>query len=586
MSDTRPDYVGALSEVFDAATINIERFRTFPVVVDRLRQLKAGYALSPPGGHALEFGVYTGQSLNALAHAFPDDPFVGFDSFEGLPEAWQRSDDAVYGPGHFALHALPPVARNVTLVKGFFDASLGPWLADHPGPVRFIHEDPDLYSSAKYTLDRLTARIVDGTVIVFDELCDWLDSGTYPNWPDGEWKALCEWLAETGFKFRILARSFKYQAAIQVYRGPPPAFDSQRILAYATAFWNAGCRVEAIAVLEQRAAQKPHWAGGNYRLATWFDKVKDAGGVLRSIDRFRPVLDGKPDHPYAADIHRLLALAHYRLGDPALAYQEICAFLDRAPDNVGGLKIAGRCANACHRYEEAQAHWHRAAAFTGDRDCRKEACMAQWLSGVDPKLRSMKFSSLMVQHLIDDRQFQTVLDIGSGAGEQARALRDAGKTVTELDYGKSKYFVLNPDAGGAVIGDFAEVEISKQFDCAIASHVLEHQLNVGQFLRKLHAVVREGGVVAISVPPVKPQIVGGHVTLWNAGLLLYNLVLAGFDCSTPWVRRYGYNISVVIEKKTITPTDLEYDSGDVDRIRAFLPEGFREGFNGDIDELG
>ena len=212
--------------------------------------------------------------------------------------------------------------------------------------------------------------------------------------------------------------------------------------------------------------------------------------------------------------------------------------------------------------------------------------MASFLCQVRPDLRAMKFSSAAIERLLAHHEFTTVLDIGSGAGEQAKALRSHGKTVTELDYGKSKYFVLNPDEGGAIIGDFMEADIAEQFDCVIASHVLEHQLNVGAFLKKVHGVVKEGGVVAISVPPLKPQIVGGHVTLWNAGLLLYNLVVAGFDCSNPWIRRYGNNISLVIQKKTIEPQGLEYDSGDIDRIQAYLPPGCKEGFDGDFLEYG
>lgn len=586
MNNTAHDHIGALSQVYDASSCKIEHFREFPIVIERLRQLQAAYRMSPVGGHALEFGVFSGHSIRSLALKFPNDQFHGFDSFEGLPEAWHQSDDRVYAPGHFKMEALPPVPSNVSLTKGFFDQTLVGWLEKNHGPVRFIHEDPDLYSSAKYTLDALTDRIVDGTVIVFDELCDWEDSGIYPNWPDGEWKALCEWLQQTGFRFRILSRSFEYQAAIQIFRDAPPAMNAQRILDMATAFWDASCRSEAIALLEQRAVEKPTWLGGNHKLATWLEKYKDAEGVLRTIDRMKPTLAEKPDHPYATDVQRLRALSLYRMADFSAAYEEIRGFIANKPDHIGGLVLAARCANSCLDYEAAQSIWHRAFALTGDRSYHTEAQFAKRLIEVDPELREMKFSSLMIHHLIHERSFETVLDIGSGAGEQAQALRNAGKIVTELDYGKSKYFVLNPDEGGAVIGDFMELEIEQQFDCVVASHVLEHQLNVGDFLRKMHTVVREGGLIAISVPPAKPEIVGGHVTLWNAGLLLYNLVLAGFDCSDPWIRRYGYNISIVLEKKTIKPMHLQFDSGDVERISSFLPDGFTEGFNGDIHQFG
>src|SRR5690606_36120022 len=83
-----------------------------------------------------------------------------------------------------------------------------------------------------------------------------------------------------------------------------------------------------------------------------------------------------------------------------------------------------------------------------------------------------------------------------------------------------------------------------------------------------------GGVLALTVPPLKSRIVGGHVSLWNAGLLLYNLVLAGFDCSRARILQYGYNISVILTKTPAElPRDLSFDRGDLRRLRPFLPGG-------------
>ena len=58
-----------------------------------------------------------------------------------------------------------------------------------------------------------------------------------------------------------------------------------------------------------------------------------------------------------------------------------------------------------------------------------------------------------------------------------------------------------------------------------------------RFLGKIRNVVKEGGLVGIVVPPRKPFITDGHVSLWNAGLVVYHLVLAGFDCSEYYFRR-------------------------------------------------
>ena len=77
----------------------------------------------------------------------------------------------------------------------------------------------------------------------------------------------------------------------------------------------------------------------------------------------------------------------------------------------------------------------------------------------------------------------------------------------------------------------------------------EHQVNPNLFLKKIFNDLKEGGVLAITVPPLKHEIVGGHVTLWNAGLTMYQLVLAGFNCKNISIKSYGYNISVVLKKK-------------------------------------
>ena len=129
--------------------------------------------------------------------------------------------------------------------------------------------------------------------------------------------------------------------------------------------------------------------------------------------------------------------------------------------------------------------------------------------------------------------FDTVLDIGSGKGEHAEVFRKYEKIVTTVDYN-------NPEAD--YHGDFVNFYYTDDttqglgFECAWCSHVLEHQLNVHQFLDQCYGLLQLDGLLAITVPPRKDNIVGGHVTLWNAGLLLYNLILAGFDCSEAMVK--------------------------------------------------
>ncbi|WP_026662068.1 class I SAM-dependent methyltransferase [Butyrivibrio proteoclasticus] len=201
--------------------------------------------------------------------------------------------------------------------------------------------------------------------------------------------------------------------------------------------------------------------------------------------------------------------------------------------------------------------------------------------------------------LLKDFRFDNVLDIGCGNGVHSDAFLKAGKTVTALDYGESIYFRNHVETKGIdfVVADINKWHTDRKFDCIWCSHVLEHQLNVNNFLKKVNDLLKEGGVLAISVPPLKAEIVGGHVTLWNPGILLYNLILAGFDCSEARVGVYDYDISVIVTKKTAELPDLAYDIGDIRRLKKYFPkeisyyprmsgeEEIEQCFNGNIEKI-
>lgn len=177
--------------------------------------------------------------------------------------------------------------------------------------------------------------------------------------------------------------------------------------------------------------------------------------------------------------------------------------------------------------------------------------------------------------------FSTVLDVGAGAGEHAKILHDLGKKVTKLDLGVSVYAQKSEkDEIESIIADANTVEFKNKFDCVWVSHMLEHQPNVGLFLGRVRSWTREGGIIAVTVPPAKFELVGGHLSLWTPASLLYNLVLAGIDCSDAQLLHYGYNITAIVHNRAVTLPDLHYDQGDIGRLAAFFPKGFREGVDG------
>lgn len=134
-------------------------------------------------GLFLEFGVYSGTSINFFASQRPDVVFHGFDSFEGLPEDW---NGWVAERGRFKTE-LPATRSNVELHVGWFDKSIPVFCGAHPEEeIAFLHIDCDLYESTKTVFNLLGDRIVEGTVIVFDEFLN------YPGWKLHEYKAFME----------------------------------------------------------------------------------------------------------------------------------------------------------------------------------------------------------------------------------------------------------------------------------------------------------------------------------------------------------------------------------------------------------
>lgn len=175
--------------------------------------LEHALGLAPrSGGLALEFGVFTGTTLRAIAQSRADGRVHGFDSFQGLPEDWR----AGFGAGAFG-DVEPPEVPGAELVVGWFADTLPEFLAEHDEPVDLLHLDADLYSSTVTVLEHVGPRLRPGSVVVFDEYLNHL------GWEDGEHRAWTEYVSRTGIGFTYEAFTQDHEQVVVVITSVPPS---------------------------------------------------------------------------------------------------------------------------------------------------------------------------------------------------------------------------------------------------------------------------------------------------------------------------------------------------------------------------
>jgi len=185
--------------------------------------------------------------------------------------------------------------------------------------------------------------------------------------------------------------------------------------------------------------------------------------------------------------------------------------------------------------------------------------------------------------LLESYQFNSILDIGSGAGEHKRLFDYFGKESYSVDIVKSADYC----------GDFMAIEFDKKFDAIWCSHALEHQRNVGLFLDKIYDTLSEDGVLAIVVPiHPRERLISGHLTSWSIPLLSYNLIMAGFDCVDARILS-TYELSLIVQKKLANHSELRAPSAhgadaghEFKNIEQYFPFKASQGVSLTVDGVG
>lgn len=116
----------------------------------------------------VEFGVHAGYSIKYFAqkNVHPESTFIGLDSFEGLPEAWERMPK-----GTFDKQGKPPETDDprIVFIKGWFQDTWDPLHAHLRNADNLVVQyDADLYSSTLFALTKIDS-LKKSYLAIFDE---------------------------------------------------------------------------------------------------------------------------------------------------------------------------------------------------------------------------------------------------------------------------------------------------------------------------------------------------------------------------------------------------------------------------------
>ena len=182
-----------LNDFFTAQRDYSKRYKLYKAVSDELN-------LKNEAIHFIEFGVSGGHSFRWWLHenTHEQSRFIGFDTFEGLPENW-----GTFNKGDMAAELPDFKDKRSEMVKGLFQNTLNKYFQDNPpDPARrkIIHLDADLFSSTLCALAAVSHSLNKGDILFFDEF----------NVPDHEFYAFRLFTESWYVKTRLLGAVNNY----------------------------------------------------------------------------------------------------------------------------------------------------------------------------------------------------------------------------------------------------------------------------------------------------------------------------------------------------------------------------------------
>lgn len=148
-------------------------------------------------------------------------------------------------------------------------------------------------------------------------------------------------------------------------------------------------------------------------------------------------------------------------------------------------------------------------------------------------------SSLEFIDLIDFKKIKKIADVGAGPGNQAKYLSSLGLNVTCIDYVEPRYdlkWLLPTDASG------------DRYDAIWSHHCLEHIPDPVSALVEWKDMLNPGGKLFLTVPEIGLTMSSGHINSFNLPLLMYQLAMAGFNCSAKQFTKVRSHLRIAVTK--------------------------------------
>ncbi|WP_158655261.1 TylF/MycF/NovP-related O-methyltransferase [Flavivirga eckloniae] len=152
---------GKINDYYNKSAAYKNRFQLHDKILSELKNKPVFY---------YEFGVAGGDMIKKWSETnkVKESRFIGFDSFEGLPESWEDKK-----AGHFDQKGNFPDVNNdtrVRFVKGWFQDSVYDTLKDCDFNEQCVyHLDADLFSSTLYVLFQIFPKLKANDILIFDE---------------------------------------------------------------------------------------------------------------------------------------------------------------------------------------------------------------------------------------------------------------------------------------------------------------------------------------------------------------------------------------------------------------------------------